>query len=466
MPHTNLTPTFQDITPAWKGLPAGMNTWYFTSIVSGISEESLPWMLAQGWQLNSVEIDESVEPNIRTYLMARTRLLHQNVLLSLMIDFTNAFNEGRAANDKRYEDVIWNWQNLLDKHQSEMTEFQTDKVQGTTGYVTAMLSQVSELGTDFDSMQVDYDSYDSGDRAAELAKLKTTWAAAADTAQSEYDTTVSGLNLNAIIADVDSAMDDFTTAVATFNTTYATLGATLLTDFTTHQTLARGFLTDLGATELARINEKFANSLATQNQQLTDRGFYSATLITDVATRNTREANEAIAELNDRLNREKLANQHTLYEEQFKMRLGGLEAAMKSLDASARIVSTQLQQGQWSAEIRHKIATLSVNSRLAVLGFREKYYQTLLQSISWESDRRTQLYDRLVQVRLKQFELRGRTCDKDFELLKYQLDERNNIAASIFGFVERRTDAYPDQNSMAQLSASLGETGAATWQSA
>ena len=52
MPHTELNPQFQDITPAWKGLP-NMNGWYFTSVVDGISEEALPWLLAQGWQLNA-----------------------------------------------------------------------------------------------------------------------------------------------------------------------------------------------------------------------------------------------------------------------------------------------------------------------------------------------------------------------------------------------------------------------------
>jgi len=461
-----LEPTFQDITPAWRGLPAGMSSWYITSIVSGISQEALPWMLAQGWQLNAVQTDDSVSPPIETYLMARTKLLNQNVLLSLMIDFTNSFNEGRAANDKRYKDVVWAWQNVLDKYQADMEDFRDDKVYSATGYVTVMLSQVSELGTDFDSMQADYDSYDSGDRAGELVKLKTTWSAAADTAQAEYDTMTSGLDLPAIIADIDSAMDDFDAAITTFNTTYATLGATLLTDFTTHQTLARGFLTDLGTSELARINENFANSLATQSQGLVDRGFYSSAITTDITNRNTRDRDDAISALNDRLNREKLGNQHTLYEEQFKMRLGGLEAAMKAIDASGKAVSLRLQQGEWSSEIRHKVATLSVQSRLAVLGLREKYYKTLLDSITWESDRRTQLYDRLVQVRLKQFELRGRTLDKEMELLKYQLDERNNIAASLFGFVERRTDAYPDQNSMAQLATNLGETGASTWQSA
>lgn len=424
-------------------------------------------MLAQGWHVNGVNVDETVKPPITTYLMSRTKLLHWNMLRSLMFEFNQAFNEGRAANDKRYEDVVWAWQNVLDKHQQEMTEFQTDKVQDeSVGYVTLMFNKSDEIKTDFDSYQADYDSYDSGDRATELTKLKTIWSTAADTAQSEYDSMVSGLDLPAIIAATDAAIDDFTDAVANFNATYADLPRILRNDYDSHALLARGFLTDLGTTELARINEKFDNALATQKQALTDRGFYSSAIITDITTRITRERNEAIGELNDRLNREKLANQHQLYEQQYKMRLGGLEAAMKSIDAASKVVSTTLQHGQWSAEIRHKIASLSVQARLDVLQFRQKYYEMLLQSISWESDRRSQIYDRLVQVRLKQFEILGRTLDKDFELLKYQLDERNNIAASLFGFVERRTDAYPDQNAMAQLAANLGETGASTWQSA
>ena len=51
------------------------------------------------------------------------------------------------------------------------------------------------------------------------------------------------------------------------------------------------------------------------------------------------------------------------------------------------------------------------------------------------------------------------------DFLAYQLDERNKILLGLFGFVENRTDAYPDMNSIAQLTASLAESGATTWQS-
>ena len=464
---SELNPTFQDVTPMWKGLPIGLDTWYFTNTVSDISEEALPWMLAQGWVINGTNIDETVTPPIKTYLMARTKLLNQNVVNSLLIDFTNSFNEGRSANDKRYEDVVFAWQDVLDKYQADMDTFQADKVQdATTGYLTLMLNTVDQLDSEYSTFEADWESYDTDDRTDALTQLKTTWSAAADTSQAEYDSMVAGLDLESIIADVDGAIDDLTDAVTTFNANYDTLGTTLYADWLTHQALTRSYLTDLGATELARINEEFTNKLAVQTQSLTDRGFYTSAIITDITVRNARERDDQIQTLNDRLNREHVDNEHKLYEQQYRMRLGGLEASVRAIDASAKVVASRLSHGQWASEVRHRVASLSVESRMKLLSFREKYYQMLLQSISWESDRRAQLYDKLVQVRLRQFELRGRVCDKDFELLKYQLDERSNIAASLFGFIERRTDAYPDLNAMGQLATNLGETGASTWQSA
>ena len=87
----------------------------------------------------------------------------------------------------------------------------------------------------------------------------------------------------------------------------------LIQDYSVHADAAVAFLTDLGTTDLARINEAFAATLSTQLQGLTDRGLYSSAVAADFTAKNARDKDEAIAALNDRLMREKLANQHTLY---------------------------------------------------------------------------------------------------------------------------------------------------------
>ena len=458
-----IAPTFQDISPSNKAAPT-MNDWYFSTTAEKISEEALPWMLAQGWKITATRDIARDPPSVYEYTMQQTKMLSYNVLQDLLVDFTNAYNEGRSANDKRYEDVLGNWQAMLDRHQNSMTSFDS-RVRVSGGYLNVMITRINDLNPDYDAMKSDWDSYDTPDRDAALTALKTQWENTATTAASEYDTTVSGLNLPELIADADGAIDDFAAAVTAFNNEFAGLSTTLLSDFNTHRDLTRGYLTGLGTTETARINEKWDNTLAGVKQDLVDRGFYSSIIPAAVTIHNERERSEDLAALNDKLNREKVANEHTLYGQQYKARFGGLEVSLKSVDAAAKIVQTRMGYGSWASEIRHRIAGISINARLQLLGIREKYYRTLLDSISWESNRRLQVYNELVQVRLKQFELTSRTMDKDFELIKYQLDTRNDLAIGLFGFVEKRTDDYPDMGSLAQLTASLGETGAATWQS-
>ena len=92
------------------------------------------------------------------------------------------------------------------------------------------------------------------------------------------------------------------------------------TDYDTHVPTATAFLTDLGTTDTVRINEEFAASLATQLQQLTDRGLYSSGVAADITARSNRDRDEQIQALNDRLNREKWENQHRLYDQKFRMK--------------------------------------------------------------------------------------------------------------------------------------------------
>ena len=120
--------------------------------------------------------------------------------------------------------------------------------------------------------------------------------------------------------EVNTLLASGDTAYGLFSSDYNLVLAKLESDYDAHSTSTGSLLDGLGATELARINETFAASLATQLQQLTDRGLSSSAVTTDITERNTRDRNEEIAALNDRLAREQLTNQHTLYGQQADMR--------------------------------------------------------------------------------------------------------------------------------------------------
>lgn len=459
-----LAPTFQDITPAEKSVTS-MAGWYLSPSVQVLTAD-VPWLMSQGWEMTG-KVYKDIRGDIYAYQMSKTTLQNANVLSAILNDFTDAYNEGRAANDTRYEDILNGLLEVLNDHQADVTTFQDNKYDdAAAGHITLLLTTQSSLETDYSSFETDWNSYDDADRSTQLANLKTVWSAAAEELDSDYDTLTAGLDLPSLIASVSSSIDDLDAAVADFNTAYGSLRATLESDFTTHSETSRNLLVDLGATELARINEQFDNLKSRNNQSLVTRGLYSSALVTQMEAQVERERNQAIVELNDRLSREQLENEHRLYGEQYQMRLGALDVPLRAIQATAQAVSARLQHGQWASTVRHEVMRISAQARLQVLDVRERYYQRLLESITWESERRERLFNQLMQVRLQQFELRNRVCDKEFELLRYQLDTRNNLAAALFGFVERRTDGYPDLNAMAQLTASLSQTGAATWQSA
>ena len=138
-------------------------------------------------------------------------------------------------------------------------------------------------------------------------------------AYQSYETAVKGSitsmegELTSLNGTIGGLLDRMDSEVASHKATYSNLVALYKSDYDTHAALTRGLLTDLGATETSRINEEWDNDLANKKQQLTDRGFFSSAMVTNLTTRNTRERSERLTDLNDRLAREKVANENLLY---------------------------------------------------------------------------------------------------------------------------------------------------------
>lgn len=73
----------------------------------------------------------------------------------------------------------------------------------------------------------------------------------------------------------------------------------------------------------------------------------------------------------------------------------------------------------------------------------------------WENQHR--LYEQQFRMRLESVRVRQSTGQWRSELIKYQLDQRSNLALALFGLVERREDDYPGVGDMAALVSSLGD---------
>lgn len=454
----DITPSFQDLTPA--AVPeADVGGWYYTDTVPGVPDTVAPFLAAHGFLVvggGPYQVDGEFAGFLLN--MRRNTFSHADATQILLNAMVFAYNEGRTLNDRRYEDLVSNLTTLLSNHQADVTSFLDDEALDGNGYISVVLSGLEALQTDHASFEADLNSYDTGDRDTELTQLKTLWQTAATTLEGEYETMTAGLDIPGLIAEVNVAIDELDDALTRFVDETSGLAALLLSDFNTHVTTATAFLTGLGTTELARINERFDNLLTSNNQALVNRGFYSSAIVTNMETQVERERDEAIAELNDRLNREKFENQHRLYEQKYKMRLGTLDVSYRALQGASEVLNARLQHAQWSARIRHEVAQLSINAKLSLLGLREKYYQFLLQSIDWQTDRRMKIYDALFRSRLESMRIRQSIGGFHAELIKYQVDSRNNLALAMFKFVEAREDGYPDLGDIAAVIASLGDS--------
>jgi hypothetical protein len=453
----DIIPSFQDLTPATVP-EADVGQWYYTSEVPGVPDTVAPFLAAHGFLVvggGPYQIDGEFAGFLLN--MRRQTFSHADATQILLNAMVFAYNEGRTLNDRRYEDLVTNFGTLLSNHQDDIGDF-VDSITSVSGVVTLVLNDLSRLGTDHTTFEADLYSYDTGDRDTELTRLKTLWQDAATTLEAEYDTMTAGLDIPGLIAEVGVSIDELDAALDRFIDETSGLAATLLADFTSHESTATGFLTGLGTTELARINEKYDNLLASTNQKIMNQGFYQTPITAQNEIQVERDRDEEIAALNDRLNIQKFENQHRLYEQKYKMRLGTLDVSYRALQGASEVLQARLQHAQWASRIRHEVATLSVNAKLALLGLREKYYTFLLQSIDWQTNRRTTIYEALFKTRLETMRIRQGLSGYQAELIKYKVDSRNNLAMAMFGFVERREDGYPDLGDIAAVIASLGDS--------
>ncbi len=362
--------------------------WFTEQTIENIPEQSLGWLLAQGWNIIEAVADDNARPPTTTFTLRRQTLNNWNILQSILSDYIFAYNEAKAMNAVRYNDVIEDWTEMIASSRVQMAEQVVEQNAHVTLYLANLDTYMDELDNLVDANQT---------------------------------------TLDAAIASSSTLRGSMQTEFDTHDTAYRVVLNLLEPDHTTHAATARALLTGLGTTDLARINEAFANGLATEKAKLIDRGLSSSAIVTDITTRNTRERNEAIAELNDRLNREKLQNEHTLYGQQVGMRQG----VMGGEDRLHSLVQEVLRYRQ--AQVIQDAVAMSQHRSRAIA---EKM--------------------NVAAVRLRGLQ------DKHAEnmrLLAYQLDERNKLLIGIYGFVERREDIGPSFQEVAQVAVALGDAG-------
>jgi len=487
-----------------------LSVWWATQTVSNVPENVMGWLVAQGYEITGITQDTTTVPPTNYFSLTRQGMQPQAVLLNLCNSYTVAANEAREANQIRYNQVIHNWNEMIEKSHDQF-DLQTEEQNVQSGmfltdlddYMNAIETLIAdnqtELGLDAAEAKTALIVMDSRlteleENAAEAATTIRDLLTGLDGNVSDYVDEVEAILalLDADYATVEVDLEAIKTnagaLVTAFGSDYQTVLNYLEGDYLTHQTLARAFLEDLGTTERARINEDAASKLSQQMQMLVSKGLYMSTIPVDVTQRNWRDRDENIQLHNDRLMREKLTNQHTLYQQQFGMRNRVLDATVQLHSVRQEVLRYQasLITGVYELlqNIRNRILAgkqailaardanvrlgIQVNSTLleqmqaalqGVLGGKERFSTILMQNANMLSEHRHRAIVERMNTAVQRLDGWKSIAAENRQLMAYQLDERNKLLIGLYSFVERRDDIAPEWKDQATMIASLADSG-------
>lgn len=487
-----------------------LGIWWSAQTVTDVPENVMGWLVAQGYEITGITQDTTTVPPTNYFALTREGMKPLQVLLSLCNSYTIAANEARDANQVRYNQVVFNWCETIETSHDQF-DAQTDEQNAQAGvfmtdldeYMTAIEALIEDNQTQIviDAMAAKIAAeYMDGrlteleDNAAASAVIINALLAGlstnVNTYVSEIETILTSLDADyvAVEADLEAIKTSSATLVDAFATDYQAILDMLEGDYTVHEILARGFLTDLGTTETARINEDATAKLSVQMQMLVSRGLYTSTIPVDVTQRNSRDRDEDMQLHNDRLMREKLDNQHKLYQQQFGMRT-------KMLDGISQVHSVRQEVLKYQASlitgvyellqnIRNRImagrqailAARDANARLGievnstllqqlqtalngVLSGKERFATLLIQLASTLADHKHKAIAERMNTAAQRLDGWKSVAADNMKLMMYQLDERNKLLIGLYSFVERRDDLSPEWKDMASMIAGLGDSG-------
>lgn len=134
------------------------SSWFETEYATITWNETLgdpdlsAWYMAQGWMITSrlrflshIGKDSSENQYSVTVTMKRRKLQSERVLQDMITEFTDAYNEGRSINDRRYDELVSLYNLLLDNTETTIATV-TD---AATAYEALITAVVDALPSDY-----------------------------------------------------------------------------------------------------------------------------------------------------------------------------------------------------------------------------------------------------------------------------------------------------------------------------
>lgn len=217
-------PQVPEINPGQSAivLPAITNPylgiWWSTQTVSQVPENVMGWLVAQGYEVTGISQDNTTVPPTNYFALTREGMKPLEVLLSLCNSYTIAANEARDTNQLRYNEIVYNWTQMIDSSHDQFNAqtieqnaqagvFLTDLDTYMTAIETLISDNQSQMVTDAAEAKVALEAMDA--RLADLETNAQNSAVTIEALLSEQET-----NLLAYINDYDSRLAELDSNVA------------------------------------------------------------------------------------------------------------------------------------------------------------------------------------------------------------------------------------------------------------
>jgi hypothetical protein len=166
----------------------------------------------------------------------------------------------------------------------------------------------------------------------------------------------------------------------------------------------------------------------------------------------TQDSIDRIQALRDALSRAKLQNSSQTYQELVALRRQHIEGVVQPHSAKQDVYRNEASQ-------RDKLLAQLNDAVSAVLDGRQKYSAISLQKGQYLCDLRVKLNVQMMEIAARRLAMRQGTSQAELELMKYQVDSRNNFLVGMFKVIQDREDSYPDLTEISKLAFSLGDAG-------
>jgi hypothetical protein len=90
---------------------------------------------------------------------------------------------------------------------------------------------------------------------------------------------------------------------------------------------------------------------------------------------------------------------------------------------------------------------------------KQKYSAMSLQKGEYLMGMRTKLNVQMMEIAARRLAMRQGTSQYEIDLMKYQVDSRNQFLVGMFRVIQDRQDEYPDLTEISKLAFSLGDAG-------